>query len=128
MTYPNYELIEYICRVELRKCEIKYPRFKMWTFSQTWGSTATGFDRSGMLSGQAFTDEYTTVVEAIGYYKSSTSVNVTVADTKFYFVFFGNKFAYMIVNPNEEFFKDLKNMDMKSVGKFKSYISGDIDE
>lgn len=108
MTYPNYELIENICKNELKQFRMKYPTCIMRTFPQTWSNTATGFQRSGMMSGQAITNEYTTVVEASGFTDTSHH--------RFYFVFFGNGLAYMVTNPSDIFYEDLKNMNMKCVG------------
>lgn len=115
VTYPNYELIEYICREKIAELKvIRMPTFKMWTFPQTWSNTATGFQRKGMVSGQAFTDEYTTVVEIRWYQKND--VNMVIPEERIYAVFFGSRFGYMFANPSEEFFKDFKAMNMKCVG------------
>ncbi len=73
-------------------------------FPQTWPNTAGGFSKPGMMSGQAFTTEITTVLR------------VYVYDTKeeYYGVFFGNKPAYLVDNAPLVFFEDLKNRQMKS--------------
>ena len=117
--YPNLELIEYKCQMaayELHKETLKdsiYPTFRIYTFMQSWANTATGFDIDCPVSGQAFTDEYTTVCEMSWCRKDPEKRWVHVED-KIYGVFFGNRIAYMFINPNEQFFKDLKNREMKS--------------
>lgn len=72
-------------------------------FPQTWANTAGGFSAPGVVSGQAFTTQITTVF----HYISPT-------DKEFYGVFFNNTPAYIVDNPNETFIKDLKNKNMKS--------------
>lgn len=73
-------------------------------FPQTWPDTAGGFSRPGIIAGQAFTTEITTVMK------------VFVHDTKeeYFGVFFGNKPAYIVSNANEVFFEDLRNRQLKS--------------
>ena len=75
-----------------------YPEFQMTMFLQTWGSTALGF---GGIGGQAITSAYTTVVEDIY--------------TGWCGVFFGEKLAYKIKNPNKKFYEDVCNHDMRPV-------------
>ena len=117
--YPNLELIEYKCKEYAYKLhadilkEAIFPTFRIDTFMQTWANTATGFDAENICSGQAFTDEYTTVCEMSWCKKDPEKRWVDVED-KIYGVFFGNRIAYMFINPNEQFFKDLKNREMKS--------------
>ena len=112
--YPNFELIEFKCVETAYKCHkeiLKNARFlktRMDSFLQTWGSTALGFDAEGCCAGQAFTDAYTTVVEL------SWCVNFDDSKDRIYGVFFGNEIAYMFINPNEQFFEDLKNRNMRS--------------
>ena len=81
-----------------------YPEFDVIVFSQIWGSTALGFDGIG---GQAMTSAYTTVIqeEIMGVYG----------------VFFGNSLAYIIENPSDEFFEDIKRFNMKPVNKCSAY-------
>lgn len=119
--YPNLELIEYKCKIkahELHKEVLKdaiFPKFKIDTFMQTWGNTATGFDADNVVSGQAFTDEYTTVCEMSWCKRTEEKRFGWIdADDKIYGVFFGNEMAYMLINPNEYFFEDLKNRNMSS--------------
>ena len=73
-------------------------------FPQTWPDTAGGFSEPGMVAGQAFTTQFTTVMR------------VYVHDTKeeYYGVFFGNRPAYIVSNANEFFFEDLRNQQLKS--------------
>lgn len=121
MKYPNLELIEYITENtanELFESELimsTYHKFKMYVFPQTWGSTALGFDGCG---GQAITEAYTTVVEMSWDYVNKTDgirgLNLTTSDDRIYAVFFDGKIAYMCLNPNHKFLKDLSNMRMKS--------------
>lgn len=81
-----------------------YPEIIMYMFPQIWGSTSLGF--SG-LGGQAMTTAYTTVVceEYAGYYG----------------VFFHERLAYIIKNPNDKFFDDLHKMKMSDVAHSGSY-------
>lgn len=89
---------------ELSEEEKKYyPEFEMMMFKQTWGSTALGF---GGIGGQAMTSAYTTVV--MDMY------------TGWVGVFFGEKLAYKINNPNQKFYEDMRNGQMVEV--FKSGI------
>lgn len=79
--------------------------FEAYVFPQIWGSTALGF---GGIGGQAMTMAYTTVIEETG--------------NNIWGVFFGEKLAYIIKNPNDLFFIDLHNFDMDSctrAGKYK---------
>ena len=76
----------------------KYPDFDFTMFSQVWGSTALGFNGIG---GQALTKAYTIVLKE--------------QNTNMFFVFFEERFAYMIKDPNELFQKDFENHNMKPV-------------
>lgn len=77
-------------------------------FPQMWGSTSLGFDGIG---GCAMTEEYTTVVH--------------VSNTDVYGVFFGKKLAYIIKNPNQQFFTDLRERNMASQHESKRYDAED---
>ena len=118
--YPNLELIQYICKEYAYKChgdllkDTVFPTFRIYTFMQTWGTTATGFDLEDYVSGQAFTNEYTTVCEMSWAKKTPDDKRWVDAEDKIYGVFFGNEIAYMFINPNEQFFKDLNDRQMKS--------------
>ena len=121
MKYPNLELLEYITENtanELFKDVLimsTYHKFKMYVFPQTWSSTALGFDGCG---GQAITEAYTTVVEMTSYkFESGKDIRGIVykeLEDKVYAVFFDGRIAYMCLNPNHKFLKDLSNMRMKS--------------
>ena len=123
MRYPNLELIEYITEntanilfEELMMRTIH--RYKMYVFPQTWSTTALGFDKIGGCSGQAITEAYTTVVEITLYKiesgKDIRGITYEELDDKIYAVLFDGKIAYMCLNPNHKFLKDLSNMRMKS--------------
>lgn len=125
MTYPNYELIEYICREKMEEMclKIKYPIFKMDTFWQIWGSTALGFNANGGCAGQAMTPAYTTVVEMNWYIKENN--NWVLSKDTLYAVFFGNEIAYMYINPSGEFYHDLEHRCMKSQRESAKYLGGE---
>lgn len=90
---------------DLNEEERKYcPEFVMNMFPQTWGSTALGF---GGIGGQAMTTAYTTVVED---YNSG-----------WVGVFFGERLAYKIKNPNRRFYDDIANGKMVEVAKCGVY-------
>ena len=123
MKYPNLELIEYITEntanilfEELMMRTVH--RYKMYVFPQTWSTTALGFDKIGGCSGQAITEAYTTVVEITLYKiesgKDIRGITYEELDDKIYAVLFDGKIAYMCLNPNHKFLKDLSNMRMKS--------------
>lgn len=128
--YPNLELIEYICRenaFKYHKEALKdaiFPTFEIDTFIQTWSNTATGFDANGGLSGQAITKEYTTVCE-MSWCNKDKERRWIESKNKIYGVFFGNCLAYMIINPNKQFFNDLKNRLMRSQRYYGEYIGGE---
>ncbi len=110
--YPDLEYLEAILLGNLRNLHPEAFQKSFWRlqaelvdmFSQTWPNTAGGFSGPGMMAGQAFTTEITTVMK------------IHVYDTKeeYYGVFFGNKPAYIVDHANETFFEDLKNRQMKS--------------
>lgn len=81
-----------------------YPEVEMYMFPQTWGSTALGFSGFG---GQSMTSAYTTVVAEINY--------------GWYGVFFGERLAYLVLNPNDAFFDDLRKGRMASVVRSAKY-------
>lgn len=87
---------------------------ELLVFSQVWGSTALGF---GGIGGQAMTSAYTTVI-------FDDYLNIWA-------VYFGERMAYMIKNPNDIFMEDVfKSRNMASVaerGKYK-YIRNDISD
>ena len=110
--YPDLEYLEAILLGNLRNLHPEAFKTSFWQpqaelvamFPQTWGNTAGGFSEPGMMSGRAFTTQFTTVMR------------VCVHDTKeeYYGVFFDNKPAYIVDNANEAFFKDLKEQKLKT--------------
>ena len=110
-TLPNLPLIQKrffnSIQSELIQNNIRYPEFEVINvFSQTWGSTALGF---GGIGGQAITSAYTTIIENI--------------DLGYLAVFFGERMAYIIRHPNDEFVEDVKNRNMRSVEQHYKYES-----
>ena len=135
MKYPNLELIEYITdNLAIENFDIlnnTYShQFRMYVFPQTWSSTALGF---GGYGGQAITEAYTTVVEISWYYVNKTDdirgLNLTESEDRIYAVFFDSKLAYICLNPNELFFKDLDDRHMKPQNESQAYNKfNDINE
>lgn len=80
---------------------LKMLQIQMNTFAQLWGSTTTGFDDECCYGGAAMTFAYTTVI-------FEPQVNI-------YSVYFGEKKAYSVLNPSDNFFTDLKEHRMESV-------------
>ena len=127
MKYPNLELIEYITdNLAIENFDILDStychRFRMYVFPQTWSSTALGF---GGCGGQAITEAYTTVVEMSWSYLDKNDeirgLNLKESEDKMYAVFFDGMLAYICMNPNEEFFKDLDDRCMKPQRNAKMY-------
>lgn len=133
MRYPNLELIE--CKFE-NKIESEFKddftghynfRHRAYTFPQIWGSTVTGFDIGGSCGGSAMTEEYTTVFQTsvvkfdAGWYQLKDI---------YYGVFFGNKLAYIVKNPNERLLKDLREFNMQPQSTSYLYFNNadDADE
>ena len=71
----------------------------LYSFPQTWGSTALGF---GGFGGQMITKAQTTVILVEFPYRFAT-------------VFFGGEFAYSVDNFSNSFFEDLVQFKMASV-------------
>lgn len=107
---PNLELIEerfwnYIKDTETYK-EYRYaPEFDLYMYPQWWGSTALGFEGIG---GQALTQAYTTVI--------------VDEKTNYAGVFFEERLAYAILNPNERFWDDLNMKNMKCCSMSNDYM------
>ena len=80
---------------------------KIYSFPQTWGDTALGFDGYG---GQAITTAQTTVI-------------MVDAECNYAAVFFGGKFAYSVENMNEAFIKDFSQFRMEPVYKIGKYLT-----
>ena len=110
-TYPNLELIEYRTHQLFSNEKKNNPLLDITLiiFPQIWGSTCTGFDvmpdGEPVFSGCSMTKEYTTIVY--------------VKPIDIYVVFFGNKPAYTVSNPNELFLSDLTNRNMAPVSQAK---------
>lgn len=114
---PNLELLLYKAKQILKndksfeehilKGKIDYLDFEVMCFKQTWGNTSCGFDEPvGSLSGQAMTDEYTTVVIE---HKTDT-----------YVIFFGERPAYKVNDPSDKFVEDLNSRELASVSRAKT--------
>lgn len=83
-----------------------YDNGDLYDFDQVWGSTALGFDGVG---GSAMTTARTYVFVPGG-------LNTAL-------VFFRDRFAYQIDNPNEQFWEDVQNHNMASVRESGRYES-----
>ena len=110
--YPD---LEYFERIMLENVLERHPKaFKkgicppqvelVAMFPQTWGDTAGGFSEPGMVAGQAFTTQITTVMKA----------HIFDTEEDYYGVFFDNRPAYLIDHAPEVFFKDLKEQRLRS--------------
>lgn len=80
--------------------------FSIYTFEQTWGSTALGF---GGMGGQAMTT-------------ANTIVLVPIKNNQDCFVYFAGRFAYSVPYSNT-FGDDVKNYRMASVNGMSKYIN-----
>lgn len=114
---PNLELTEYKFRqylyndkewallAEKEKEENRYwqPEINLYLFPQTWGSTCTAFDMddngNSVMGGCAMTKAYTIVAHEI--------------KTEYYAVFIEEEPCYMVKNPTQQFYDDLKAGEMK---------------
>ena len=134
MKYPDLYYIEKVFLEEVKKAypkifnkeKTKEHKCRVNVFPQTWASTATGFNLESVYSGQAITDEYTTVislywweVDENGWWNPKDDV---------YGVFFGNKLAYICKHPNERFRFDLRNRRMRSQKMAGDYINDELRE
>lgn len=117
--YPNLELIEYIFKNKIHELyaeELSEEVLAGCTaevFMQTWPNTATGFSEPGVCSGQAMTNEYTTIMMYDWSYTKDD--NEWHRGEPIYGVFFGNRFGYAVMEPKYEFFEDWKKKNMQSV-------------
>lgn len=110
--YPDLEYLEAMLLGNLRNLHPEAFQKLFWQpqaelvdmFPQTWPDTAGGFSEPGMVAGQAFTTQFTTVMR----------VYVHDTEEEYYGVFFDNKPAYIVDNANETFFKDLKEHNLKT--------------
>ena len=97
------DLIEVVCKVDAFIDSIEHGHIKnVITFTQTWPSTALGFDV--FMAGDAMTTAYTTVIQC---------------DDECYHVFFDRRYAYTVVKPNETFINDLRNRELKNCATAK---------
>lgn len=121
--YPNLPLIEHIFieqALQLENERLRDARFSYCqaeVFLQKWPNTAGGFDKPGTVSGQAFTDMYTTIMEMRWYL--GKEVRACPEKDVIYGVFFGNRMAYLVIDPTELFFEDRRNRNMASVANAK---------
>lgn len=74
-------------------------------FPQTWSSTALGNDKPGTVAGQAFTTAYTIILQ----------------NNDEFLVYFGGRFCYKVVSPNELFFEHVSTKNMHPLSKHASY-------
>lgn len=110
--YPDLEYLEAMLLGNLRNLHPKAFKTSFWQpqaelvdmFPQTWPNTAGGFSEPGMMAGQAFTTQFTTVMR----------VYVHNIEKEYYGVFFDTKPAYIVDNANETFFNDLKEHNLKT--------------
>ena len=134
MKYPDLYYIEKVFLEEVKKAypkifnkeKTKEHKCRVNVFPQTWASTATGFNLESVYSGQAITDEYTTVislhwweVDEDGWWNPKDDV---------YGVFFGDKLAYFCEHPNEKFRFDLRNRRMRPQKTAGDYINDGLRE
>lgn len=82
--------------------------FELYTFNQTWGSTALGF---GGIGGQAMTS-------------ARTYVFIPVNCEQKCFVYFGGRFAYS-ADYCETFVEDIRNQNLASVSMSGKYRKRD---
>lgn len=78
---------------------------EIYSFTQTWGSTALGF---GGIGGQAMTAAQTTIV----------------TDLQTYCVYFGGRLAYKIESPNTKLIEDIMQHNVAAVGEQGKYQRG----
>ena len=83
--------------------------FDIEVFPQIWGSTTTAFDitKEGhpTIGGQMLTKAYTTVIKE--------------NFTETYGVFVDNKLCYIVTEPTEKFYEDLRNKSMQTLKNAK---------
>ena len=103
-------------RISELKRKIWMPHTSVDLFLQTWPDTSCGLSTGFSFAGQMLTEEYTSVF-ALRWVYSDTSEEALV-----YYVFFGNKLAYCVRNPNAKFFEDLKNRNMVAVAGKDKYF------
>ena len=130
--YPNIELLAYradrIFDDELGKYLLQEKELfvrqldtQAYVFRQTWPSTATGLDMYGGFSGQALTSAYTTIVQ-IDFETQNPDPEIGIIRNNFFVVFFRDTLAYFGFNPNESFYSDISNYNMKSQREQRYFV------
>ncbi len=130
MRYPDLYYIEKVFLEEVKKAyskifdneKTKGHSITADVFVQNWCNTATGFDLGNSVSGQAFTQEYTTVMR-LHWWELDKKTGTFEPWNFLYGVFFGERPAYFCTNPTAEFEKDLKNRRMKP--QKEAWVYGD---
>lgn len=110
--YPDLNRMEMIVLLNLKELyPDKFesietmPRVRLYAaFPQNWPNTAGGFSEPGMMTGQSFTTQITSVFVA----------DFPDNGEKEYFVFFDEKPAYRVYQASDVFLEDLKNLKLKS--------------
>lgn len=117
--YPDFNYFEYILYNYLCSIHPEYKN-KMFNFStsvnmfaQIWPDTSGAFRKIGCIAGCTLTQQYTTIMTAscILYDSKIMQMQGTTA----YGVFFEKQLGYVIENPTEKFFADVKNHNLKGV-------------
>jgi hypothetical protein len=84
--------------------------FRMYSFTQWWGSTALGF---GGIGGQAMTE-------------ARTYVFIPEIDDQQAHVYFGSRYAYSVpreyISPNSSFMEDIRHQNMEPVYRKEKYF------
>ena len=83
----------------------------IYVFPQTWPNTGGGFAEPGYCYGQAFTEQYTTVIFSKKYGKAQ--------------VWFDNRLGYVVESLTDRFWNDLNAQQMKDKGHSKYYAISD---
>ena len=99
----TYKLVD--SKNRMVKPQGAYPDFEAQVFLQNFPNTACLFSQRGMVSGQSFMYAYITVIEE--------------KNKKIYAVFCGNRIAFIKQYPNDAFFEDIKNHNVKTLGEIE---------
>lgn len=100
---------------DLDDCGFAFVDISLDTFRQTWMNTGCGWTEPMQITGQALTEDYTTVASI---QKTVPNGTAKMKEKWAYVVFFGNKGAYTVTDPKPEFFEDLKNRRM--LGRYEA--------
>ena len=110
MKAPCLKDIEETFKIECYNADYEY--FHKWgcepelyMFPQVWSSTALGF---GGIGGSTMTQAYTTICQDL--------------QSGYCGVFFGERLAYLIHNPTQQFFEDWKAQYMRPINEKGIYI------